>query len=725
MASGNIFGPYAPTTSTKPFQVVKVKRAWADAWTIVPWITAQVGSDGTAKGLNDMTFEWRFGRIVQPGMSITQTIPWLNIAGCYIAVDVYDQYGGAPLWIGYVDEHTISPFASATVSAGIQTFKAIGLKQHLYFKPILGSYAQCYGGVAMTDEVITFNKSDRLEKFVGLKGANMSPTPNADGVYNFYESTSGGDEALNWTHARCIDYLLYYFCNGEGVGGYDGPKYYLSGPQELYDELDSLIGTFDCDESVGVALDMLINEKRGMSWRIITTGEADAPVFIDIFSFFEDLNPDVAFVDTFTNLLQPTVTFNRAHSYDVVHVQGGPISLCATWSPGYADNGFFPLDPQWSAADESEYLDIADSDPSIGDARRGSEKYHAVFQRFQVPTDWDWYNGTFNAAPYPTDGAGTDPAFQSPQFMGSLRFERHIPFYESTDDAQQPELRKAFVLAEIHDEGDSETSYFYYIEKLSKGGVESASLSLSDDSLGILVEPAINHISASGYVDPLISSEYSPEYSFNDYLFTGMVKTNSRLRCSLPVVNTTIPNEIPHVKVIEMKDAELILIAPLTVVDVDPDDPRQVIQTPTGPLATIFRDDSQRIIDNAMLAAKFYSQQQCVARIVFRGILYDFWPGGIIDGLFTIEGYTAVGTVVLTRQWNFEENTTTITTGFQDIEADKGRSQRGAGLGQHGRPWQPGDPVIVDYGPGGNGPVNWNGGGVDWNGGNVHWKEPF
>jgi hypothetical protein len=173
-----------------------------------------------------------------------------------------------------------------------------------------------------------------------------------------------------------------------------------------------------------------------------------------------------------------------------------------------------------------------------------------------------------------------------------------------------------------------------------------------------------------------------------------MIETNSRLKCVRPVFNTTIPNEVPHVKVIEQKDAELILIAPLTVIDIDSTNPALLTRTATGPLATVFRDDSQRIIDNAWLAAKFYSQQQATARIVFQGILYNFWPGGILDGVFTVEGYTALGTVVHQRQWDFEANTTTITTGFYDIEVDKGKTGNGGGY-QYEQPWQPGMPTVV------------------------------
>jgi len=671
MATGTIFSPYPVTGTMTPFQVVRAKRAWTDPWTVIPWLQASSGNDGSAKSpANDMTFQWRFGNIIQPGTSIKEWCPWLNIAGCYVAVDVYDRYGGAGLWIGQVDEHAIMPYGSATVSAGIQDFKAIGLKQLLYQKPILGSYAQCYGGVAMIDEVIPFNYSDKDEKFAGLKGANMSPTPNADGVGYFYKGPTSGSDALNWTHFRAADYLLYYFANGEAVGGYAGPKFYLSGPDVLLEELDLMISTLKSDESVGVALDQFINEKRGMSWRIRTNGGAGDPVWVDLFSFFEEYNPDVVVLDTFDNRIQPNIQFNRTHSYDYVHVQGGPISICGTFSPGYASNGFCPLIPAWASALETEYEAIA-TDDDVADASRGAERYKSVFQRFQIPVDWDWYNVAFNMAPYPTDYATADPAYQSPQFMGSLRFQREIPVYENTDSAAEPELRKAFVLVSATDSEDN-GPYWHYVEKLSKAGRNPASLSLSDDSLGIMVEPHLPHVGALNH-SAVTNTLYKPEYDYETYLFTGMIKTNARLRCVIPVFNTTIPNEVPHVKVIEVPDAEMILIAPLTVTDIDRTDPSALVQTSA---VTIFRDDTQRMIYNATLAARFYSQQQATARIVYKGILYNLWPGTIIAGLFTFEGFTAVGTVVLHRAWDFEKNETTITTGFLDIEADKGKVQR-------------------------------------------------
>jgi hypothetical protein len=726
MASATLYSPYASVAVFKPFQIIAVKRRWSDSWAIVPWITAQAGSDGTAKAASDMSFEWRWGDIIQPGTYLTDWYPWLNIAGEYIAIWPCDQYTQpmpfnldltAPMWVGIVDEHTISPFASATVSAGVQKFGAVGLKQALYQKPILGSFAECYAAVAKTDEVFTFNPQDPdNKKMTGMKWGNMSPTANVDGVYNFYSAPTSGADALQWTHARCIDYLLYYFCNGDnlGGGGYDGPHYYLSGPQSLYDDLDTLVGTFTCDESVGTALDTLINEKRGMSWRIRTNGGPSDPVFIDVFSFFEDTNPDWWVVDTFSNTLTPTITFDRTHSYDYVHVQGGPISMCGTWSPGYAEPtamgyGYLPLWPQWAGTLETEYEAIATAD-DVADAQRGAERYKSVYQRFQVPTTWNWYLGDFNASPCPDDYAGAAAGVQAPQFMGSLRFQREIPMYETTDADAQPELRKAFVLAYATD-SEGNGPYWHYVEKLSKAGRNAASLSLSDDSLGIIVEPHLPHVAALG-TSAVANTVYEPEYSFYDYLFTGMIKTNSRLRCVMPVYNTTIPNEIPHVKVIEQKDAELILLAPLTVIDIDSTDPTALVRTATGPLATVFRDDSQRIIDNANLAARFYSQQQATARIVFQGIRYDYWPGCILDGVFTVEGYTALGTVVHQRQWNFDDNTTTITTGFYDIEVDKGKTARGNRYDEP-QQWQPGMPVtvtptVVQQVPVFETPVMWN-----------------
>jgi len=700
MRVAGIFGYSASSVVTIPFQIVKVKRNWDDPWTIIPWLTVQNASDGSTKGCNDMIFEWRFGFIIQPGSPYLLHYPWLNIAGCYIALDVMDQYGTAPLWIGIVDEHTVNPFASTT-SAGIQTFRAIGLKQLLYHKPILGSWVKSWDGVGFVDEIIPFNESNRTEKFAGDKGNNRSELPNEYGVFYFDEDTSDTEKCGNWSHANVIDYLLFFFANLEMDGGPPGPRFFLACPPEVYADLDSLVGTFTCEESVGIALDTLLNERRGISCRMTTLGLPGTPVFIEVFSLFEEMNPDVVWVDTFTNLLEPTITFNRTHNYDAVRVTGGDVCVCTTFSPGYENNGFAPVDSMWSDAIQTEYESIT-GEEGEADAKRGTERYRSIYSRFRVPVTWDWKIGAVNASPLPADDVTLDFTQQRAQFGASLRFSRDIPFYEAGHANASPALRKAFVLVKCSDP-DETGEYWYYVERLSKGQLKPCSVAISDENLSFLVEAPIPHLAnLNGNVPSKTLIE--AQHDYHDYLFTAMIRTNSRIRCVMPIANTTVPNEVPHIAVIEAKGADVIIILEGTVIDVDKDDATQVIQSEFQ----IFRNDGQRVFDNAILAAKFYSQQQCVCRITCRGIRYDFWPGSIVAGLFTAEGFTSVGTVVVSRQWNFEENTTTISTGFFDINMDKSRTTRtnggtlsdiqfmnGQQIPPDGKGWKSGMPVTL------------------------------
>lgn len=654
MAALDIWGSDEPDFVTEPSTSIYVKDTWGGEWTWMPWLAPTGCADGEGVTPQSATFEWRFGGVVQPNTPDLAVYDFVDIRACYIAIWVHDEYGSAPLWIGYVEDEDVHPWGTVDIPSGIQQIKAVGLKALLDRKVILGSYALCNGTMAQVGRSIQFNR--QIGGGQGLQG-NRSANVTEYGAYAFYTPGVDGDDAGVWSNADIIDYALCFFANGEAAGGYDGPYFYLTG---FRDALGMLYGSYEPDGNVGPFIDRLISRSRGLGYRLITDGIGD--IYIDVFSRFMADNPEHEEVDGYSRLVEPRIIFSQAHSYDHVHVLGGFIQICATFAVNDAD--YAPLLPGWSEELEAEYNAIDLEDEKDNDAARQSEVYDTVYQRFVVPPSWNWICGAFNCAPSITVDGDIDYETTSPQYDGTRQFMRTIPFYESALTGTIPQMRRAFALALVED--DDENARYYYVDKLDTLGRSSASVRLSDSDMGIMVTPPINHIAGLGSFPENSDTGAEPQWDYASMYFTGAFELDTRIQCAYAVENNSYPNEVPRIKVVEDADAQLAIIAPYTVYDVDPTDPTGFLITGSSPI--LFRNDIARLQQKAAMAAAWYAQQKATVILQIKGIHLVHPPGVIITGVIDAAGYTEVGTVVQQRTWDFTANTTTIVTGFEEFD---------------------------------------------------------
>lgn len=660
MAILTIFGPRPAVRIVEaPVQIVYVRRTWNEPWTWIPWIKVMSCSDGTADGPVSATLQWDFGHVVQAGLWWEDYYGPLTIAGCYVAIWVYDQYGGAPLWIGRISTEQVQPYGNPGAPGGVQTFTAHGLKQILYERPVLGSVALCYAGVGQVDRRLRFNDP----------APNRSPMNTDYGPPCFYPSIAGEAPPAEWCNWSIADYLLGFYANGELVGGYGGPRFYLGG---FVGPLGTLRGPYnDQWPTVGQALDALIPQGRGLGWRIVTDGLG--PCFVDVFSYFLGDNREACDVYAWDPLLESQITLEHTQTYDIVHVIGGTVKICGTWATN--DAQFGPLWCMWDRSSgglEDMYNEIGmlGIGSEAADTQRQAAQFEHVYQAFGVPPYWDWTIGAFNAAPVPDlDGYVWFDRGQSPQFDSGRRFLREIPFYAESPDGVAPELRHAFVLLAVQD--SQGTTRYAHVEKLDSLKLHNCSVSLGDQGMIVYIKPPINHIAAKGvwpelrYGEIKNPTKYRPRWSFSNYYLTAMIELDTRLQV-VRYVGSRPPQEIPRVKVIEDPDADLVLIAPYTVVDVDAIDSTKTIRTDN--LVGCFRDHGPRLRAKADIAVRWYGQQAATVALRIDGITLAHPPGSLIAGLIDGAGYTRIGTVVREREWDFASNKTTIKTGFNELD---------------------------------------------------------
>ena len=677
MATVSIHPAAGTTIIRSPGQIVKCKRFWADSWTVIPFLWCN-WADDTGEG--SASFEWRFGSIAQPGFQSFATWDWLTIAGCYIEVDGYDEFGYGQIWIGVVEDEVVSPFAGS-VPSGVQEFTACGLSSVLGRRQVLGAYVLTAAGV--TQQI---SGSIRFNNVVGKRvmEKNASASPNALGVYSFSEFPNDGQY---WTNRGIVDYLLCYYVNGNamsaapafgdaagafnatgenwyGADGFLGPHFYLSGNTAI---LDSMYVTCQFDgQSVFRALGELIPVKRGLGWHIVTDGVGDC--FIEVYSELEPIN--AVSIDTSTLLVQPTINFQPTHSYDFIHVQGGTVSVCWTW----ATSGLGALPPliaDWDAGIASEYAAISFDDADKNDQARKADKYKHVFSRFKIPSTWGAagmpnMDGTVFACPvtYP-DGTLDFGEGGAPQSVPRFKFAREIPFYE-TDIEGQTVSRRPFVLVQTEGE-EEEAGSWRYVDCLPDGN-HGASVRPDDDTPAVNVTPnGLPHVASKGIFDPdEDATRIVPEYAYTSYLFTAMVETSSRIWCAIPLSNQYAANDVPRIRMIQRDDLHFDIVAPNTVTDINPSDPTTFLTSGGSPVIT--RDDTGILVGMARIAAMHYLQQQAIGTVQFQTIHLLYPVGTAIAGLSDAAGFSPVGTIVHGRKWDFQQDTTTISTGFSDFD---------------------------------------------------------
>lgn len=653
MASADIFGLTQPTLMTEPTEVVYVKRNWTDEWTWIPWLELVSATDAIAPDLGEATLKWRFGNIIQPNTGTAMYWDFLNIGGCYIGIDIYDQYGGAPLWIGLVPEETITPWGGY-VPQGEQTFTCVGLEELLRRAIVTGAYAQSYSGVEYIDRPMQHNKREGRTG-LGLDG-NRSPIA-INGLHYFYTPVSGGTDAAKWTHLDEANYLLGHFVNNSTLG----PDWYLTG---FTGALAQLEGVHNWENSsVFDALNSLISRRRGLARRVVTDGTG--PIYLEVMSLFVSDNYDQGVIDGFGRNVEPTITIDRRQQYDQVHVIGGPLYMCCTFAVN--DPNFATIKPLWTSELQAAYdaIDGGDS-PADDDAQRQSEAFRAVYQRFGIDiTTWNWTVNGFNLRPMVSDFGEIGYATYAPQHNGGRKFERTIPFQDTPLAGTIADYRMPFVLVQVEDE--DENLRFAYVDKLDAYGVRGANVRLSDSDMSVYIEPPINHVAASGiWPEDDRETGIAPQYSYLTYYMTAMFAIDSRLRMLIPIPGNYGRNEVITTKLLKDDDAIAIIIAPGTVYDVDPTNPTALLTT--GASAIEHRNDIERLRQKAIMAAEWYGQQRATVTANIRGIQLAHRPGSIVLGLMDAAGWTDVGTVVTRRTWNRAENMTTITTGFEEFD---------------------------------------------------------
>ena len=631
---------------------VWVKEFWSDDWIFIQYLDCIQAKEAAPPTLGVASFLWRYGEIDQfeDADYVLHNPFWLM--DWYIQLRTHSSFGSTVLWTGQIQQDALDIFAidvDAGITPGNQTIGAFSLEYVLQRRRIDSTYVE--GGAVLVDRREVFNRPFKVG--LAITGGNRSTNRNGDGVHTF--STDGAD----WSVIDIIEYILHFFQPS-------AIPFVITGQTSM---LNQIVGeTFDLWGMTPFdALNKLINRRRGVGWRVITTGSGDSELNVyslasEQVSFGEFSLPansnQVSLV--FDDLIdfEPQLSISRSEMVDTIFIVGEPVKTMFSVSVRNST-----LEEGWTVGEQTSYEGATDEE-------RKTDKYQRVFQFLRVPPGWDHtFNGLDGGGPefvnpLVLDDGTVDLTQQDVHWPGSepfRHFEDQLPVLVDALIADAaPEYLKPFVLAE---RPGFENEY-HHVEKLDVLQLEEYNLRMSDRELAVIVDGKINHLLGLNDFTATEDTEIDAEINYDRLIATVFMAqdTNLRVLYRLP---TNLQSEAGRTLLIPVQGAEYWWKAGGTVNGVT----NGVLQF--GPTAgVVLRDDSARLRAIANAAAVWYGSQKATLSYVFKGI-GTFHPVGtmIRNAATTAFALEQIGTTVTSRTWHFGETmTTTIETGYSELD---------------------------------------------------------
>lgn len=616
---------------------VWVKRLWAHSWEFAPYLEPIDAVESVAPAISNAEFLYHYGNIKREDSASGAIFIPARLKGYYVAIYSHSVFGTAGLWVGIIQEENYKIDGG---NSGDLTLKAYGLEHLLNQKRIYGSYVE--GGATNIGRLDTFNQ--RYSRGPSASG-NRTTSANGDGIYTF--SRDGAD----WTNLDIAFYVLFYHQDDNAI------TFALSGQVFI---LDNIVTRMDLEGLTPFdALNKLIDRRRGVGWRILSSGAGT--VHIHVFSILETpitigsfSLPANGYQDSINSFdlidLRPKLHVSQALHYDKVVVRGERVITCMSW---FFENS--TLERAWTAGEEAAY------EAETEDDERATDKYERVFSTVRVPRGWNWTYTTIDdstpavATPFQNSEAEFFTTSVASAWNQGHKFERWIPLeVPGAVSDTEPEFREPFAWVEV----PGEPFKFIFLDKLATIELSRAQIRMLDREMGFTFSSRINHIFGLDTFDG--DSDIEPEVDYRSMGITAAVKTDHHMQVTRTITNAA-PTEVDKTLFIEVADAHFWWMADGTVTDITDRD-----HVFSGP--TVLRDDSERLRAIATFAQAWYGQQRATIEYVFDGIGVFHPAGMLITAAAVGWNVEKVGTVVTERRWNFKEATTSVRTGWQELD---------------------------------------------------------
>lgn len=646
-----------------------MKRAWGDAWTLVPFLHASKVKHCIAPDLSECSCDNHFGYIQQPATYAYDYYYPLCAEGSFILV-LAAKPGFFPItmFLGVVETDTTDVGGNINYASGTESIVAYGMERILQHCEINRSIVD---GIPI----------DRDLKFNHITGRGLQRAANRStnvGSANVYEFSIDGE---SWTNLNIAEYLLYWFVTYET--GFD---FRLCGE---IDALNAQISEHDLHGmNVFEALNQLINPKRGLAWRCIPDVSTGI-IWIDVVSILSEpfaLNGIVVPANREQELVfwdgdvfaKPKILFSDHCRYDEITVLGDPITTTATFS--IADG---TLTPDWTSTMEDEYK-AGSTQPSAetedDDAARAADKFKDVYQKFRVPADWDGsvHGGVgalnYVALPGCDDMANVTTDVSATFYNAWKPFESRLPWLDQTDLSDDRRMEYAKFLAFVQNPEDSK---WHLAHRLDAIELSPASVELGDVDLAFWIKPKLNHVFAKNSFDSgTYTTNHEPEIDYNTLVVTGMFETDVRLKANVVLPHAGMGTHFKR-KVIICRGLTAHYVSGGTVMDAQ--DGYLIYYGDPAASPGFEKWDGDQLLTIAAFAAAYYGSARHAVELEINEATAAHFPGSMISAAVGGVYYQPIGTVVSTRTIDFIEQKTHVSTSTFELNLNEMRNQLDVG----------------------------------------------
>ncbi len=685
-----VAGVGARTNSDKINYRVRTRAKWTDDWETVDYLEPMDAELTTAPSVQRATMVFKYGEVAREDRHSFVLENTLKLRDHFVLIErfavrpILDEAGfgpvleekTVPLFYGQItgenfNEHNLRTDSTGeTGASGDQTLIAFGLEQMLD-RVVLNQGVienQAETGVEFTDFLMPFNR--RLKRgqpaFFGNRSNSryartIGPATVESYVFNGRPSASGV-----WTNLDIAEFLLTWFSPGDILRG--DVDFRLSGQTDAIAGL--VIPNVDLEgATIRQALNVLIDRRRGVGWTIRV--DKSNGINVHIFTVLDEpvsagpviipANAQKIGLDLNGKIDIPrvSVTKDTATAYDSVIIFGERIRT--VFSLEYPQD----LVKGWTAQDEIDYKAATDEE-------RSTDKFDHVYSLFKIRSDWDWTDQGGNIC-NPQFFAGIlETEFQAPIRNWDRRILRNLPFLKQRDQLAidaEPELEKPYAFV-INPRKSGEPIQADRIEETIRD-FPSASVRASDTEFAIEVKFNPNHVFALNNWTDAAKTKEKPKLDFDGMVITVAVELDERLK--LVVINTNGINADPtqqrpgRVKTIYVADAHLWYAVTGT---------KRFIEDDAGVMQFIpeagreLRNDIGRLEVIAALARAWYGRRRTATQIQINDITTAYPPGAFLNAASNVfEFGDQVGAVITSVVFDFANNSTTIQTGFLELDA--------------------------------------------------------
>ncbi len=630
MAQISITGQELDTVTNWTNTFVQIKDNWGSNWRTVSYLEAISATITVSPNMPSAKLLYRYGEIKREDQTIFRQYDPLSITNSYVRIMGIYSDGSVPLWVGIITDDSFEMQGAIADPQGDQTITTYGLEHLLDRVAIVGAYTD----EGQIDWSPVFNEP---EWFGGKLQGNRSTAFDDDGGSYLFSR-----DREKWNNVQIIEYLL---------ASYVGLPIQITGQYEI---LEQLYGSYYFEGlTIKQAIDKLVDRRRGIGWFLNTDGGGN--ISLEIFSVFN--YPVTAGSITFPgnnnqqsldlgdaiDVLGNTTHISQSTLYDRIIVQGARTKVCFTVS---IEDG--NLEPDWSDEDETEYKELTGT-AEENDKARASEKYEAIYQRFCIPKDWDYKVDL-------GDGEGTkipilDPENSASNWSYPRPLMRWIPIEKQGSLIAEYEETMVFIK-------DGEA--YYLVDKLPAIKRPGAHVRTLDSDKGFAIKSKINHLFGLNHFHfDSGNTGTEPVYDYKTLMATVAMETDTRNQVVVLVGSET---EIERTLVVDVHDAELWQIVPGTVTGVNEGELVRATDTVT------VRDDTDKLEAIAALAKAWYSDYRAAVSIEVKKVCFLSGIGSIITEIESAWQREPVNTVVTSRHWDFRQGTTTIETGYMDLD---------------------------------------------------------